>query len=136
MFEDAIQQMSDLPRPVQLWMRWLNIVLLPAFYFAFFFEAARWTLIANLIGFPVGLLAFALTRNIHMTGVPHIVFWTPLLIYFPYSITADPTFQFVSFYAVWLMLYSATIAISLVFDIRALLFYLSDQSRGASNRNP
>ena len=50
MFEDATQQMSELSRPVQLWMRWLNISLLPAFFFAFDFEAARWILVGELGG--------------------------------------------------------------------------------------
>ncbi|MEM9617922.1 MAG: hypothetical protein AAF936_08185 [Pseudomonadota bacterium] len=135
MFEDAVQQMSQLSRPVQLWMRWLNIVLLPAFYFAFEFEAARWVLAANLIGLPVGLLAFAVTRNIHMTGLPHILFWTPLLAYLLHSVASDPAFHFASLYAFWLLLYGTTIAISLVFDIRALTIYLTRRSQRAANQN-
>lgn len=124
MFEEAIRQMSALPRPVQLWMRWLNIVFVPAVYFAFEFDAARWALAAYLISFPVGVLVFVVTRNIHMTGVPHILFWTPLLVYLGFSISADPAVGNVSVYGVWLVLLSVTIATSLVFDIRAVIAYL------------
>lgn len=119
MFEDAKQQMILLPRPVQLWMRWLNIVFLFGIFFAFSHGAALWSLLAYIVCFPVAVAIFYYTRNIRLTGIPHIVFWTPLLIYFPYAVSNDPDFNLLGIYGIWVVLLCLTVAISVIFDVRA-----------------
>lgn len=134
MLKDATHQLSALPRPVQLWMRWLNVVFLPAFQFASDFEPARWALAAYLAAFPIGALVFAFTRNIHMTGLPHILLWAPLLAYFPYSVVSNPATRLFSFYTAWVLVLSITIAISVYFDIRALIDFVGPKVVTKINR--
>lgn len=118
MLEDAKQQISTLPRPVQLWMRWLNIVFLLGLFFVSRHDGARWALVAYAAAFPVGALVFHVTREIRLTGVPHILFWTPLLPCLANSAATDPYVRFGSLYALWALLLGLTIAVSVAFDIR------------------
>lgn len=111
--------MSLLPRPVLIWMRWLNIVFLIGLMFVHSHVEARWALAAYAVCFPVGFLIYYFVRDIDITGLPHIIFWTPLLVYLPYAALQDPTFSLVSFYGVWISLLLATIAVSVVLDIKA-----------------
>ena len=130
MFEDAKEQMLRLPHAVQLWMRWLNIVFLLGLPFIVSHVEARWVLFSYIVAFPVGLLAFIVTRNIKLTGIPHFLFWTPLLVYLPYSAMGDPEFRFMSLYGIWVSLLCITIAISVAFDLKALIEFCSpDQVR-------
>ncbi len=119
MFEDAKQQIILLPHSVQLWMRWLNIVFLFGIFFAFTHVTARLSLLAYIVCFPVAVAVFYYTRNISLTGIPHIVFWTPLLIYLPYAVSNDPDFNLFSIYGIWVLLLCLTVAISVMFDVWA-----------------
>jgi len=121
LFDDAIKQMGELPQWVQLWMRWLNIVFLLGLFFVANHVEARWSLIAYLAAFPVGFLAFYLVRDIRMTGLPHIVFWTPLLIYLIGIVVSDRTFEMVSSFGLWVALLITTIFVSVILDIKGLI---------------
>lgn len=125
MLEDAKQQMILLPRPVQLWMRWLNIIFLFGIFFAFTHVAARWSLLAYIEGFPIAVAIFYYTRNISFTGTPHIVFWTPLLIYLPCAVSNDPDFNLFSIFGIWVLLLCLTVAISVMFDVRTFCAILA-----------
>ncbi|MDF1671285.1 MAG: hypothetical protein P1U83_16910 [Roseovarius sp.] len=127
MFEDAKQQMILLPRPVQLWMRWLNIVFLIGIFFAFTHVTARLSLLAYIVCFPVAVVIFYYTRNIRLTGISHIVFWTPLMIYLPYAVSNDPDFNLLSIYGIWVLLLCLTVAISVMFDVRAFFAILAQK---------
>jgi hypothetical protein len=130
MLEDAKQQISFLPRSVQLWMRWLNIVFLLGLFFVSRHDGARWALVAYAAAFPVGALVFHVTREIRLTGVPHILFWTPLLPCLANAAATDPYVRFGSLYAVWALLLGLTIAVSVAFDIREVWAFLN-RRRGA-----
>lgn len=126
MFDDAIKQMGELPQWVQLWMRWINIVFLLGLFFVANHTEARWSLVAYFLAFPVGLLAFYLVRDIRMTGLPHIVFWAPLLIYLIGTVVSDRAFEIMSLYGLWVSLLVTTIFISVILDIKGLLGVISD----------
>ena len=123
--EDARQQMSLLPRPIQYWMRWLNIVFLTGMAFVFSYAATRWKLAAYVVRFQVAIPIFYLTRDIDMLGAPHVLFWTPLLIYLPLVAAGDPNFNLLSLYGGWSVLLLLTISISVVFDVRAIIAFFS-----------
>jgi hypothetical protein len=129
MFEDARLQIALLPRPIQNWMLWLNVVFLAGLLFVSSYEAVRWVIAAYVVCFPVAVPIYIYTRDISMSGVPHILFWTPLLIYLPVEAAEDPKFSLLSLYGVWIALLLLTIAISVVFDVRAVLAYFSQKSQ-------
>ena len=127
MFDDAIKQMGELPQWVQLWMRWLNIVFLLGIFFVANHAEARWSLVAYLAAFPVGFLAFYLVRDIRMTGLPHIVFWAPLLIYLIGSVVNDRAFEMASLFGLWVALLVTTIFVSVILDIKGLIGVIVDR---------
>lgn len=121
LFDDAIKQMAELPRWVQLWMRWLNIVFLLGLFFVANHAEARWSLVAYVVSFPVGFLAFYFVRDIRITGLPHIVFWAPLLIYLIVTVVSDRIFEMMSLFGLWVSLLATTIFVSVIFDIKGLI---------------
>lgn len=126
--EDARHQITSLPRPVQNWMLWLNIVFLAGLLFVSSHEAVRWVIAAYVVCFPVAVPFYIYTRDIAMSGVPHILFWTPLLIYLPVEASEDPNFSLLSLYGVWTVLLLLSIAISVAFDVRAVLKHVSSNA--------
>lgn len=129
MFEDARQEILSLPRTTQNWMLWMNIVFLLGLLFVFSHESARWVLAAYVVAFPIAVPFYIYTRDVAMLGVSHILFWTPLLIYLLLEAAEDTTFSFLSLYGVWTVLLMLTITISVVFDVRAVLKYVSQTSQ-------
>lgn len=120
MFDDAINQMAALPRWVQLWMRWLNISFLVGLLFIGNHVEARWALAAYFASFPIGLIAFYFIRDIKVTGLPHILFWVPLVAYVVDAALRDPGFQLFTPYGIWAALLGLTIAVSVIFDIKGV----------------
>jgi membrane protease YdiL (CAAX protease family) len=129
MLEDARLQIALLPRPIQNWMLWLNVVFLVGLLFVSSHEAVRWVIAAYVVCFPVAVPIYIYTRDISMSGVPHILFWTPLLIYLPVDAAEDTNFSLLSLYGVWTVLLLLTIAISVVYDVRAVLKYFLRKSQ-------
>ena len=127
MFDDAIEQMGELPHWVQLWMRWLNIVFLLGLFFVANHAEAQWSLVAYLLAFPIGFLAFYFVRDIRMTGLPHILLWAPLLIYLIGASMSDPTFEMISLFGLWVSLLVATIIVSVLLDIKGLIGVILDR---------
>lgn len=129
LIKEAGLQMNQLPRPIQLWMQWLNIVFLPSLFFVFSYAEVRWVILVYFIGFPVGFLAYYFTKDLGMMGVAHILFWTPLLCYLAYTLIDNPNVSFLSLYGVWVSLLCLTMAIAVILDIKAVSSFL----RGAGN---
>jgi hypothetical protein len=127
LFDDAIKQMAALPPWVQLWMRWLNIVFLLGLFFVANHVEARWSLVAYVVAFPVGFLAFYFVRDIRMTGLPHILFWAPLLFYLIGTVMSDRTFEMMSLFGLWVWLLAATIFVSVILDIKGLIGVILDR---------
>lgn len=128
MFDDAIKQMGELPSWVQLWMRWLNIVFLLGLFFVGNHVEARWAIVAYIVSFPVGFLAFYFVRDIRVTGLPHIVFWAPFLIYLVHTVANDNEFEVMSLFGLWVALLVATISVSTILDIKGLSGVIFDRS--------
>ena len=120
MIDQMAKQISALPKWVQLWMRWLNIVFLIGLFFVVEHVEARWAIAAYLDSFPVGFLAFYYVRDIRITGLPHLLFWAPLGVYLVHRTTSDPAFSWMSLFGLWIALLCATIFISVIFDVRGL----------------
>ena len=106
-------------------MRWLNIVFLLSILFIKNHKVARWALIAYIACFPVGFLIYYFTRDINLLGTPHILFWTPLLVYIIKKELNNSQFNLNSFYGVWIVLLSLTILVSLIFDAREVYFFIA-----------
>lgn len=114
-----------LPDAVQIWMRWLNIIFLLGLFFVRTHKTARWALVAYVISFPVALPIFCLTRDVSMLGVPHLLFWAPLLLYILTVEFRSAAFKLLSLYGVWIALLSLTILVSIVFDAKAVFDYVA-----------
>lgn len=124
LFEQAKAQILLLPDIVQIWMRWLNIVFLLSIMFIKNHTAARWALVAYIACFPVGFLIYYFTKDINLLGVPHVLFWGPLLIYIYKKEFNNSQLNLKSTYGVWVVLLSLTILISLVFDVRSIYNFM------------
>jgi len=53
-----------------------------------------------------------------MTGIPHILVWTPLPGHLPHAARTNPDVRFGSLYALWALLLGLMIAVSAGLDIR------------------
>ena len=125
LFEEAGQQMSMLPRTVQNWMLWLNIIFFSGLLFVLQHAEPRWAIAAHVACFPVGFTAYHFTRNLDLMGLSHILFWTPLLFYLPKVALQNSDFHLISPYGIWMSLLCLTIVISLVFDVRAAIVFFT-----------
>ena len=125
LFQDAGQQMSMLSRPVQKWMLWLNIIFFSGLLFVFQHVEPCWAVAAHIACFPIGFTIYYFTRDLDLMGVSHILFWTPLLFYLPKTALQAPDFHLMSPYGIWLSLLCLTIAISVVFDVRAAIAFVT-----------
>lgn len=124
MFNDTKQQIDQLPRTVQNWMLWLNIVFLLGLFFVFNYVEARWAVFIWIASFPVGFSCYYFIRDLSILGIPHIILWVPLLVYLYHSTSNDPGFSVASPYGIWLLLLSATIVISAVLDTKAIIDFV------------
>ncbi len=121
MMDQINAQMELLPPLVQYWMKGMSLIFIVSLAFVWKKKAARYAFASMLLVIPVGLLAFYFSNNVHLMGVGHLLFWTPLLYYlFKYEIKSDE-FTFKSAYGGWVVLIMVTIAISLIFDVRDVI---------------
>ncbi|NNE37293.1 MAG: hypothetical protein HKN08_03225 [Gammaproteobacteria bacterium] len=120
-------QMAELPNWVQLWMNWMMFIFVLSIVFVWKHKGARWTLASIILSMPVAILVFHLSNTIHLLGIVHLLLWTPLLIYMVLKEIKSEGFKFQSPYGVWAILLTATIAISLLFDIRDIILVAMGQ---------
>ena len=119
MFADMQAQMAELSPAVQMWLNWMTLCWLSSLLFAWNHTAARWVLaIMFPLTLPLGLVIFALSGTVHLLGIAHLIAWTPLLIYLVKNELRSDQFNPGSLYGAWVILLSATLLISLVFDVR------------------
>ena len=117
------------PENVQIWMKIMAISFLLSIFFVYKKSGARWILLAfvvNVIGLIAGKILFPEATRTTIGSIVHITFWTPILwvVWCPakrpsLSLTQNNNLHRV--YVVWLCWTSLILAISLVFDLRALL---------------
>lgn len=116
-------QMNALPLAVRLWTGWMMCV----FFFAAFFvrrdAGARVVLGSFFLTMAAAMLFFRATGTVKMIAAAHLLVWTPLLIYL-IKTRLGSSFKARSPLGAWLILLTATIAISLVLDAREVVLFL------------
>jgi len=105
---------------VQAWMNWMVFIFLVSIAFVWNRVGARYTLGAFVLGAVAALVVFNITKDPHMLGISHILFWMPLLWVLYRVDISKSTFSWKSAYGIWMALLIITILVSLVFDFRDL----------------
>ena len=120
--EEALAQQ---PQWVQLWVNWMGFVLIGSFVVLLFSKATRRDafilLAANLPNFFFMQWLHGQLGYVRLLGLPHLIFWTPLVIYFLWRLR-DPAITAPFRQVIWLLL--ATMIISLGFDYADVVRYL------------
>lgn len=120
---DAI---STLPDWVRLWVLWLNIVVFGSFAILLFSHAtwrsAAALLGANLLMVPAMLWLYGQVGFVRLLGLPHVIFWTPLVIFLFHELRTRPEIRTPFRQVLWVLV--ASLAVSLVFDISDVVRYL------------
>ncbi len=106
---------------VQIWMNWMVGLFFASIIFIWHKKSARFVLATILLTLVFAAVIFYFTKNVHLFSVPHLVLWAPLAIYLIKTEFRKPDFKYLSIYGIYLTLLVATIAVSLVFDIRDLI---------------
>ena len=105
---------------------WINIMTLVVFVgaavFSFVRKEARFVLLSLLLIMPAMLWMFSYFGYEKILGLPHVIFWTPLLIYLWRRRSEWRVLD--TWSGKWLALVSAVIAISLLFDYTDVALYL------------
>ncbi len=112
---------------VKLWTNWMFVIFVTSVLFTWQHVSARFILAAFVLTLPIAVFIFQQTQQVHLLGISHLIVWAPLLIYLI-------TFEFIKKqtrpntpYGVYLVLLVATIAISLVFDVRDIFLVMTGQ---------
>ncbi len=103
---------------VKIWLNWMLAIFLASILFVWKHKSARVILAAFFLTIPVAMLVFETSRNPHLLGIPHLIVWTPLVVYLLRSEKLIGTGASLSIYNVYLYLLLATIITSLVLDVR------------------
>ena len=115
--------LATLPQWVHWWMSFMGIAILPAFIFAFKYAEARVIVVAMLYSQVLVQFIIMATGPNLLWGLGHVLFWLPALIYIGLRYQK---INWRSIYGVWLGVASATMAISVIFDIRDVsIFFMS-----------
>ena len=109
---------------VGYWMNWMMLISLAAIFFVWRHKPARYALAALFIIFPIALLIFNQTGEVHLIGIAHLLVWGPLAVYM-YQICRQGEVNKKSLYGIWFMLFLATIVISMLFDVRDIFLVLT-----------
>ncbi len=108
---------------VQMWMNWMMVIFLASVLFVWRHTPARVVLGAFFLTGLAGLAIWGMTGNIHLLGIAHLVIWLPLAVYLWKKVLSRKTRSTLrrhKAFFVWVCLVFATIAISLMFDVRDL----------------
>lgn len=116
-FREFQAQRQGLPDWVNIWMQWMSLVFATGLLFVFTRWGARLAIGMMLfLNVPASTFVTDLTGNIDWISVVHLILWTPVLYYLVTRDVIGPTANRRSFYGVWAMVMSTTMAISLAFD--------------------
>ncbi len=112
---------------VQLWMNWMGLIFIASVLFVWKHTGARLALFVILLSMPSALIIYNMTGTVHLLGIGHLILWGPLLYWLVTRDIRGPDFKIASPYGIWVLLISATIATSLLFDVRDIYLVLTDQ---------
>jgi len=111
------------PTWVYWWVMFMGLAFMPAFIFALSRQEARWTVLAMLATFPAMMWLYAQVGYVRLLGLPHVIFWTPLLVYLW---TRRRRWRVRDTLAgKWIAVLVATILISLAFDCADVIRYIA-----------
>lgn len=116
---------SETSDVVSLWMNWMGLIFVLSILFVWRHVGARLALGAMLLTMPSALAIYAMTGSVHLIGIAHLLFWTPVAFYIITREMRGQAFKLVSPYGIWAALLVATIIISLVFDVRDIFLVLT-----------
>lgn len=113
-FEDAI---ATLPTTVRYWIMWMNVTTLAALVI-FALNRATWSaalilLLTNVAMVTTMMWLYGQVGFVHLLGLPHLVFWTPLVAWFVVVLRRGglPRHPLTA-----MVILTITLSISLVFD--------------------
>lgn len=121
---DAVAQAKPL---VGMWMNWMMIVMLASVLFVWWHKAARVVLASIFLIMPLAWFVYEQSKNVHLIGIAHLMVWPALAHYLITKEIKSKNFNPKSFYGVWLLLFVATILVSLVFDVRDVILVCMGQ---------
>lgn len=112
----AIEVLATQPAPMQAWLAWMFAV---NFCSVFFLRRipARWVLAATLANIVSMQLLLRLYGTGHHLSLPHVVFWTPLLVYL---FLQRKSLLAWSPFGLWCVMLFLTDSVSLVLDYAAV----------------
>jgi hypothetical protein len=113
----AIDVIAAQTLPIKIWLAWMFAV---NFASVFFLRqvAARWVLAAQVASVVSMQVLLKLYGTGHHISLPHVVFWTPLLIYL---FTQRKSFSNGSAFGVWCVVLCATDFASLALDYASVI---------------
>ncbi len=117
-------QMATLSPAVLAWVAWMMICFLASILFVRVHRPARFTLVASVLTMILGTAIFAMSKNIHLLGISHLILWIPLAIYLLQREVRTESFEFRSAYGIWTGLLMSTIVVSLLFDVRDIVLVM------------
>lgn len=121
---------SQISKPVMIWANFMGLVLVAgSAIFMFSHSAALLIFIATMAAFAISFVLFQIRPNIYVIGIPQIILWGPLLVYLYRIEFAGGGADFSQWFTVWLGVASATMIISILFDLRDLYLVIT-QGRG------
>ena len=123
-FNLAVSAVAEAQPLVGYWMNWMMVIALAAVFFVWKHVPARYALGSMFVIFPIALLIFNQTGEVHLIGIAHLLIWGPLAVYM-YRICARGGVRKKSLYGIWFMLFFVTIVVSMLFDVRDVFLVLT-----------
>lgn len=110
------------PEHVAPWLTWMQIVLIALPFVFIYYRAARMMILAQLVNFLIATIVFMAEGNqvTRLFGLGHIAWVYPMILYYK-----DIRSELWKPYRVYAAIAAATIAVSLVMDVRDIALWIS-----------
>ena len=122
--DELVVQLATLSPAVLVWVAWMMFCFLASVLFVRSHRPARFTLLAFVLTMILGTAIFAMSSNIHLLGIAHLIVWIPLATYLLQREIRTEPFEFGSAYGIWTGLLMTTIVVSLLFDVRDIVLVM------------
>ncbi len=124
---EAIQ---TLPGWVGVWLLWLNVAVIGSFVVLLFsrrtWRDAAAILAANALMVPSMQWLYGQVGFVRLLGLPHVVFWTPLVIWLVWRLRTDREISAPFRQVMWVLV--ASLCVSLAFDVVDVARYLAGET--------
>ncbi len=126
---DAMTQAVDAvtSATVKMWMNWMVFIFAASLLFVWKHVAARLALAAFILSALASWLVFDITAEPYLIGIGHLIMWGPLAVYILLMVIPSSEFKLPRPFSLWIVMLLATIAVSLVFDIRDIALVLMNK---------